>query len=425
MRDWVDNYNLLISQSLSLTFMNSIRLLTLISALFYVAIGISSPLITLYLQSLGEDFAHISLILASVTITMFFANYGWGWLSDRLGRRKPLLVAGLFILATAFFLLSRVPNGTYAWAARIFEGIGTAAYSTVSLALMGDLLEAERQKGRSMGVFRGIGSFAFAIGAVFGGRLADATSIAQTLMVCSGLYFVAALVALAIQEVRPTLHPDPLQAIPSTPIQNPKSKIQHVQALPLFFLAGVVLWTAAHSASASMWPNYMQSLGYSKTASGALWGLAAFIEFPAMYVAGTLSDVVGRAPLLMAGGLFISLTNLGYLLLAGIFPLLLGVQVIRGFGFGSYTTTAMTFATEHSAQKNRGSKSGLFNTVSTAGSLLGSILGGNLVQAYGFHFLYGVCSALALGAAICFLVLRYRTKAAVTANQEDLRVSGA
>ena len=425
MRDWVDNYNLLISQSLSLTFMNSIRLLTLISALFYVGIGISSPLITLYLQSLGEDFAHISLILASVTITMFFANYGWGWLSDRLGRRKPLLVAGLFILATAFFLLSRVPNGTYAWAARIFEGIGTAAYSTVSLALMGDLLEAERQKGRSMGVFRGIGSFAFAIGAVFGGRLADATSIAQTLMVCSGLYFVAALVALAIQEVRPTLHPDPLQAIPSTPIQNPKSKIQNVQALPLFFLAGVVLWTAAHSASASMWPNYMQSLGYSKTASGALWGLAAFIEFPAMYVAGTLSDVVGRAPLLMAGGLFISLTNLGYLLLAGIFPLLLGVQVIRGFGFGSYTTTAMTFATEHSAQKNRGSKSGLFNTVSTAGSLLGSILGGNLVQAYGFHFLYGVCSALALGAAICFLVLRYRTKAAVTANQEDLRVSGA
>jgi MFS family permease len=405
--------------------MNSIRLLTLISALFYVAIGISSPLITLYLQSLGEDFAHISLILASVTITMFFANYGWGWLSDRLGRRKPLLVAGLFILATAFFLLSRVPNGTYAWAARIFEGIGTAAYSTVSLALMGDLLEAERQKGRSMGVFRGIGSFAFAIGAVFGGRLADATSIAQTLMVCSGLYFVAALVALAIQEVRPTLHPDPLQAIPSTPIQNPKSKIQNVQALPLFFLAGVVLWTAAHSASASMWPNYMQSLGYSKTASGALWGLAAFIEFPAMYVAGTLSDVVGRAPLLMAGGLFISLTNLGYLLLAGIFPLLLGVQVIRGFGFGSYTTTAMTFATEHSAQKNRGSKSGLFNTVSTAGSLLGSILGGNLVQAYGFHFLYGVCSALALGAAICFLVLRYRTKAADTANQEDLRVSGA
>lgn len=388
--------------------MNSIRLLTLISALFFVAIGISSPLITIYLQELGADFAQISLILASVTITMFFANYGWGWLSDRIGRRKPLLITGLLILATSFFLLSRVPSGNYAWAARIFEGVGGAAYSTVSLALMGDLLEAERQKGRSMGVFRGIGSFAFAIGAVLGGRLADATSIAQTLMVCSGLYLVAAIVALAIQEVRPqSIFPSPQSSS-----QNPQAKIKNFQPLPLFFLGGVLLWTAAHSASASMWPNYMQSLGYSKTESGLLWGLAAGIEFPAMFVAGSLSDIVGRAPLLMAGGLFISLTNLGYLLLAGVFPLLLGVQVVRGFGFGSYTTTAMTFATEHSAHKNRGSKSGIYNTVSTAGSLLGSFLGGNLVQAYGFHFLYGVCASLALGAAICFLLLRYRTKQA-------------
>ncbi|MBX3014763.1 MAG: MFS transporter [Caldilineaceae bacterium] len=390
--------------------MTSIRLLTLISAICYVAIGISSPLITLYLQSLGSSYAQISLILATVTITMFFANYGWGWLSDRLGRRKPLLVTGLVILATAFFLLSRVPNGNYAWAARIFEGAGTAAYSTISLALMGDLLESERQKGRSMGIFRGIGSFAFAIGAIIGGRLADATSIAQTLMVCSGLYLLAAVVALAIQEVRPSFQPEPPPSTPPASGENAQaSRRMNLQPLPIFFLLGVVLWTSAHSASASMWPNYMQSLGYSKTASSSLWGLAAFIEFPAMYVAGMLSDVIGRAPLLIAGGLFISITNVGYLLLAGIFPFLLGIQVTRGFGFGSYTTTAMTFATEHSAQKNRGSKSGLFNMVSTAGSLIGSFLGGTIVQAMGFQFLYGVCASLALGAAICFLLLRYRT----------------
>lgn len=387
--------------------MNSIRLLTLISAIFYVAIGISSPLITIYLQDLGADFAQISLILASVTITMFFANYGWGWLSDRIGRRKPLLITGLVILALAFFLLSRVPNGNYAWAARIFEGVGGAAYSTVSLALIGDLLESARQKGRSMGIFRGIGSFGFAIGAIIGGRLADATSIAQTLMVCAGLYLLAAIVALAIAEVRPTLRPAMAEAAVAPTSQNQNSKIKN--SLPIFFLAGVILWTSAHSASASMWPNYMQSLGYSKTASSSLWGLAAFIEFPAMYVAGMMSDVVGRAPLLMAGGFFISLTNLGYLLLAGVFPLLLGVQVVRGFGFGSYTTTAMTFATEHSAQQNRGSKSGIYNMVSTAGSLLGSFLGGTLVQSFGFHFLYGVCATLALGAGICFVLLRYRT----------------
>ncbi|MEZ4864769.1 MAG: MFS transporter [Caldilineaceae bacterium] len=387
--------------------MNSIRLLTLISAIFYIAIGISSPLITLYLESLGASYAQISLILASVTITMFFANYGWGWLSDRLGRRKPILITGLLILSTAFFLLSRVPNGNYAWAARIFEGTGTAAYGTLSLAIMGDLLEHEKQKGRRMGVFRGIGSFGFFLGAIIGGRLADATSIAQTLMVCSGLHLTAALVALAIRDVRPT--PQPIDPTSQVSRAKRKSAIENFKSLPIFFLGGVILWTAAHSASASMWPNYMQTFGYTKTQSSSLWGLAALIEFPAMMVAGNLSDVVGRAPLLMAGGAFISLTNWGYLLLAGFFPFLLGIQVLRGFGFGSYTTTAMTFATEHTEQKSRGSKSGLFNTVSSAGSLMGSFLGGTLVQAFGFHFLYGVCATLALGAAICFLLLRYQT----------------
>ncbi len=387
--------------------MNSIRLLTLISAICYVAIGISSPLITLYLQSLGANYAQISLILASVTITMFFANYGWGWLSDRIGRRKPLLIAGLLILSAAFFLLSRVPNGNYAWAARIFEGAGTAAYSTLSLAIMGDLLEQEKQKGRRMGFFRGIGSFGFFIGAVIGGRLADATSIAQTLMVCAGLYLTAALVALAIREVRYV--PQPVVVTPQSPAVTPPRRTVEQRVLPLLFVAGVLLWTGAHSASASMWPNYMQTLGYSKTDSSTLWGLAALIEFPAMMIAGSLSDVIGRAPLLFAGGALISLTNLGYLLLAGSLPFLLGVQALRGFGYGSYTTTAMTFATEHSGQRSRGSKSGLYNTVASAGSLLGSFLGGTLVQAYGFHFLYGVCAGLALAAAICFLLLRYRT----------------
>ena len=244
--------------------MTSIRLLTLISAIFYIAIGISSPLITLYLQALGASYAQISLILGSVVITTFFANYLWGWLSDRLGRRKPLLITGLLILATSFFLLSWAPSGSYAWAARVFEGLGTAAYGTLSLAIMGDLLEAEKQKGRRMGIFRGIGSFGFAIGASIGGILADATSIATTLMLCSAIYLVAAACALTIREVTSVAPASIVNR--QLPTLNPRQILINLQSLPVLFLIGVLFWSAAHSASASMWPNYMQSLGYSKTA---------------------------------------------------------------------------------------------------------------------------------------------------------------
>src|SRR5687767_2114861 len=112
--------------------MNNIRLLTLISALTYVSVGITSPLIGLTLQSLAADYQHISWILASVVVVSLVSSYIWGRVSDKLGRRKPLLIIGLVILALAYVFLSRAANESWAWAARIFEGVGSAAYGTLS-----------------------------------------------------------------------------------------------------------------------------------------------------------------------------------------------------------------------------------------------------------------------------------------------------
>jgi PPP family 3-phenylpropionic acid transporter len=378
--------------------MSNFRLLTLISAVAFVAVGVTSPLVSLYLQSLGASYQEISLILTSVVAVSLVASYLWGRLSDRLKRRKPVLIAGLFLLALAFLLLSRAANPTFAWASRILEGIGAAAFSTLSLTMMGDLLESHTNRGRSMGVFRGIGSFAFAIGAVVGGRIADAYSLSSVFVLCAILYVIAGLAALALKEQPPRLAPTESPAL-----VQPTRKVRE---LPIFFLIGVFLWMAAHMGSTSMWPNYMNSLGYTKSAIGSLWGLAAFIEMPAMYLAGMASDVVGRAMVMAAGGFLIALVQVGYLTLAGILPALLGVQVIRGFGYASYTATAMTYTAEIGAQQTRGRRSGVFNTVGSAGQLMGLLMGGTIVQVLGFSALYVVCMVLALGSAFCFLALR-------------------
>jgi MFS family permease len=119
---------------------------------------------------------------------------------------------------------------------------------------------------------------------------------------------------------------------------------------------------------------------------------------------------------LVTGALGISLTNFGYLTLAQFLPALLGVQLMRGIGFGSYTTAAMTFAAEHGDQRTRGSKSGIYNTVTSAGGLAGTFVAGNLVQLLGFGPLYGTCAMLALVSALCFLLLRRQTAAALVSS---------
>jgi DHA1 family tetracycline resistance protein-like MFS transporter len=127
---------------------------------------------------------------------------------------------------------------------------------------------------------------------------------------------------------------------------------------------------------------------------------------PAMWLGGALSDITGRAVVLAAGGVLIAVVQIGYMLLVAYLPALLGVQVVRGFGFGSYTSAAMTFAAEVGGKAQRGGNSGLFNTAGSAGQLAGSLLGGMLVQAAGFNTLYLVCAGLAVSSAICFLLLR-------------------
>lgn len=379
--------------------MSNLLLLTGIIGLVYLAIGFSSPLITLYLQELGASFQQIALILTSFSATALLSNYAWGWVTDRIGRRKPILIVGLLGMGVAYWNLSRVPDANIAWGIRVLEGMATAAYATPSLALMGDLLANTGQRGRRMGYYRGSASMMFAVGAFFGGSIADSFSIRTVLLVCSGIYLLAALSTLLVKEVAPVKKvpaPEQTDAPPPAPERN----------LPVLFLLGAMLWTAAHGAGASMWPNYMASLGYAKTEITRLWGLAALVEFPSMAAAGIASDIVGRAPLLFAGGAFATIVHIGYVTLAALLPALLVIQVFRGFAFGSFTTTGMTFASEWGSQGRRGRNSGVYNTANGLGGLLGTFLGGTIVQLLGFASLYTVCAIFAGGSAVAFLLLR-------------------
>jgi MFS family permease len=392
--------------------LNSIVLLTAIIALVYAAIGISSPLVTLYLQSLGADYGRIAIILTTTAAVALVSSYLWGRGSDALGRRKPLIVGGLTGVAVAYFLLSQVTSFNGAWVVRLAEAAAMAGYSTTSLALMGDLLSSGGARGKRMGAYRGIGSLAFAGGAFIGGRIADAYSLRVTFVAAALCYVVAALIAMALREPRRVRSNEIRAQRPPILLRRPLSVVR--LGLPWLFLAGVFLWQMTWNGQASMWPNYMASLGYAKTAISSLWGLAGLIEAPSMLMAGQLSDVVGRAALLAAGGVGASLVMLGYLLLSGALVTLLGVQIVRGVTFGSYTANAMTFAVEVGNEQTRGANSGLLNTVSGAGQLVGLYLGGTLVQVRGFPFMWVAFAITALLSAACFLALRRRTERTAT-----------
>lgn len=378
--------------------MRDFRLLTVVSALTFVAMGLTLPVMTVYLEKLGASYVEISLILTSFTLTALLTNYASGWLSDKLRRRKPLLLAGLLLLAGAYVWLGRAPDAGQAWPARILEGIGSGAYGTLSLAMTGDLLEHANRRGRIMGLFRGLGSVSFAVGAVAGGWLAASASTPLVFLAAAGCYAAAAVVMTTVHD-RPRLAPKGEHE----PLGAPAGYIG--LGLPLLFLGGVFLWTAAVGAFTSMWANAMTHEGYSQQTISTLWGLAALIEMPGMTVAGVISDSVGRAPLLAAGAVGVALVFSAYIFVIHWLPAVIGAQVGRGLSYGSYLANAMTYTTEHSNHYTRGSVSGVFSAATGGGQLAGMFAGGLIVQAFGFTTLFSLCTAAALLAAGCFVAL--------------------
>ncbi|MCD6290884.1 MAG: MFS transporter, partial [Anaerolineae bacterium] len=364
--------------------MDSIRLLTIVLFLVYAATGATAPMLTLYLESLGASYARISAILTTYAIVLLASNYVWGRISDRLGRRKPLVVGGLLGMSIAFGLMALAPSYRFAWGVRVWEAMSMAAYATTSLAFMGDLLAGSATRGRRIGTYRGFGSLSFAIGAFGAKPIIDHLGMRQVYALGALLFLFAGLVALVIHEVR---------VASSSEATSAARPAEDDTRLPAIFLAGVLLWMCAFWAAYSMWPNFLASLGYPKSTANWLWGLAAVSEVPFMNVVGMLSDVLGRAPVLAMGGVGLGLVLVGYVVLNRWLVGLAGVQLFRGFAYSSFTATSMVYAAESGTIRTRAGSVGLYNAASGVGQILGLAVGGQIVQRAGFQTLFLVSTA--------------------------------
>jgi MFS family permease len=75
-----------------------------------------------------------------------------GRLSDRMGRRKPLVITSSVVIAVASLILGFAPTWAGALLGATVLGIGFGAYLAVDFALITQVIPAAFDRGRDLGV---------------------------------------------------------------------------------------------------------------------------------------------------------------------------------------------------------------------------------------------------------------------------------
>ena len=76
---------------------------------------------------------------------------GGPW-SDRVGKRKPFVIASSVTIAMAALIMAFFPSGPVRWSAPAVLGIGFGAYLAVDFALLTQVLPQAADRGKDMGV---------------------------------------------------------------------------------------------------------------------------------------------------------------------------------------------------------------------------------------------------------------------------------
>jgi MFS family permease len=356
-------------------------------------------LIPLFLANvLGVRTGVIGLIEGVAETTASLLKVFSGWLSDRLGQRKWLTVAGysLSTLAKPFLYFAT----TWGWvlgvrfADRVGKGIRTAPRD----ALVADSIHP-RQRGLAFGLHRAGDTAGAVVGLLMalavvwtaqGGSLALARPTFQTVVLLSIIPAALAVLVLALGA----------QDVPITTGERrrPSLSLWEFDARFKGFLFIIIIFTLGNSSDAFL------ILRAQERGLSVLGVMGMLVTFNLVYTlvsgpAGALSDRIGRRRLIVGGWLAYGLIYLGFGL-AGVAWHVWALFALYGIYYGMTEGTARAMVADLVRPDQRGTAYGVYNAAVGLTAFPASLIAGLLWQGVGGWPGFGPGAPFFFGAAL-------------------------
>lgn len=360
------------------------------------------PLLPLFVtQVLGASPAVLGLIEGAAESVASLLRVFSGYISDRLGRRKPLAIAGYAASTAGKALLYVAAAWPMVLAGRLVDRFGKGVRTAPRDALIADSSDAAR-RGRAFGLHRALDTLGATLGvvaAIF--LIRGGTGNIRVIFLWS---LVPAALGVAVLFLAKDVRSMRRQA--EAPVLRWSALPRRLQA----YLLVVLLFTLGNSSNQFLLLR-AQNLGAPATGVLVLY-LVYNIAYAAIaYPAGRLSDRIGRRALLVSGYALYGLVYLGFAL-APSPSWLWGLFILYGLYMGTFEGVEKALIADLAPMSIRATAIGLHATLVGIGLFPASLLAGWLWTAAGAAAPFYVGGALGISAAT---LLPFVLRAPITA----------
>lgn len=291
---------------------------------YFLYVGALVPYFALYLAARGYGAGQIAVVLAMPQLARVVAPAFWGWLADRTGAARAIVIFSAGAVLAGFTLLHVLDGFAAVVVIMLLMSLLAAGAMPLVEALTLGSLEGRTER---YGPIRLWGSVGFVVAVLGTGAWLDAHP-PQSLI---GVVIVLAALTLAVSFVVPAGR---VAAAGAPGEGRLLAVLRHPEVMA--FLAACFCMNAAHGALYAFYSIHLEALGYSKTAIGVLWTLGVLAEIVLFLFLPRLLRRVSLRTLLAASG---ALAGLRFALIgwgAHSVALLVLAQLLHAATFGAY-----------------------------------------------------------------------------------------
>lgn len=350
------------------------------------------PLLPVFLTSvLGASAGFIGAIEGAAESTAALLKLASGWWSDRVQRRKPLVVAGYTLASVVRPLVAIAQSAAQVLVVRVSDRVGKGLRNSPRDALIADSVDPSI-RGKAFG-FR---SAADNAGALLGPLIAFALLKAFGLSLRTVFWLAAIPGAIAVLVA--------IFGVREVERRSVGKKTELGGGLGgrfWGFLTVIFVFTLGNSTDAFLLLR-AQQLGVPIAFAPILWALLNGVKSVSNTPGGALSDRIGRRPTLVAGWLVYALI---YLLFARATAAWHAWALFAAYGlyFGLTEGTELALIADVAPSMRRGAAYGWYYLAIGIGALPASIGFGILWDRFGSSAAFSVGAALALIASLGLL----------------------